>query len=170
MSANVQMLPLSTRSRVLPMLAATGFGVGVVDITYAFVVYARNGVTSTQILQGIASGILGRDAFTGSGGAIFGLAIHFFIAYSVTAFYFFLAKQISWLNQHAILSGVLYGAGVYLFMHYVVIPLAFHRPWRMPSFLAVCEFVEHMLFVGLPIALVARSAYSWPQLQPEGEK
>jgi uncharacterized membrane protein YagU involved in acid resistance len=158
MSIGAQALQLPSRNRPLPMFLATGFAVGVVDIVYAFLFYGMFGATPLRILQSIASGVLGRPAFAGgSRTAALGLLLHFFIAFSVTAFYFFLASRFFWFNAPAVVSGLCFGAGVFLFMHLVVLPLSAHAPGFLPLFPAVCEFIEHMLFVGLPIALAART-------------
>jgi hypothetical protein len=61
----------------------------VLDITAAFVVYGGlYGVNPVLILQGIASGILGRSAFNGGYPvALLGLFLHFFIAFTATFVY-----------------------------------------------------------------------------------
>jgi hypothetical protein len=163
MSIGAEALQLPSRNRPLPVFLAAGFAVGVVDIVYAFLFYGMFGATPQLILHSIASGLLGRPAFAGGNAtATLGLILHFFIAFSVTAFYFFLASRFSWFNAHAVVSGLCYGAGVFLIMHVVVLPLSAHAPGFLPLFPAVCEFIEHMLFVGLPIALAARTIFYRP--------
>jgi uncharacterized membrane protein YagU involved in acid resistance len=160
MSTSVEALQFTSRNRPLPVFLATGCAVGIVDIVYAFLFYGMFGASPRIILQSIASGLLGRAAYSGGARtAALGLVLHFFIAFSVTAFYFFLASRVFWFNAHAVVSGLGYGAGVFLFMHLVVLPLSAHAPGFLPLFPATCEFLEHMLFVGLPVALAARTIF-----------
>ena len=58
--------------------------------------------------------------------------------------------------QRAVPAGLLYGVAVYLFMNFVVLPLSAVRrpPFELGIFLL--NMVEHMLLVGLPIALAIR--------------
>ena len=164
MSSTTQALRMPARYRLLPVLVITGFAVAVIDIVYAFLFYAQYGATPKAILQSVASGLLGRAAFSdGNRSAALGLFLHFFIAYSITAFYLFLSRKVTWINRHFVLCGLSYGAGIFLFMHVVVIPLSAHSHRAMPTMAALCEFTEHMLLVGLPIALAARCVTSDPQ-------
>lgn len=158
MSSIVVPTRVNTQNRTIPVFLLTGAAIAVIDIVYAFLFYGMFGAKPLRILQGIASGLLGRASFSyGNRSAALGLLLHFFIAYSVTAFYFLLANRVGWFNRHAVVSGIGYGAGVFLFMHYVVIPLSAYPGGRLPLVAWVCEFMEHMLLVGLPIALAARS-------------
>jgi hypothetical protein len=61
------------------------------------------------------------------------------------------------MTQRAVLSGMLYGEMVFLFMNYVVVPLsAIHRfpTYTMP--LIITGPIGHLFLVGLPIALAVR--------------
>src|SRR6266516_1094649 len=112
------------RPRALPAILRAGLLAGVLDITAAIVVYAH--VTRTvPMLQGIASGLLGRDAFTGGLlTAGLGLLCHFCIATSAAAVYFLASRRLPFLLRHAVVSGEAYGVVVYFFMQVVVIPAA----------------------------------------------
>ena len=163
MAVGANALQLPARYRLVPVLVGTWLSVGIVDITYAFLFYGMFGAKPGRILQGIASGLLGRAAFAQGDRTVFlGLFLHFFIAFSVTAFYFLLASRWMWLNRNALLSGLGYGAGVFVVMHYLVIPLSANPGGHMPLISQVCEFVEHMLFVGSPIAWAARMVFLQP--------
>ncbi len=161
MSTSVQLAVIPAKRHTLPVLLATGTLVGIADIVYAFAFYGMFGVAPGRILRGIAAALLGLSAMAGGiGVAAIGLALHFFIAFSVTAFYFLIASRIASLNRHAVLCGVLYGAGVFIFMHWVVIPLsAIGSRSHVELIPGICEFVEHMVFVGLPVSIAARSVF-----------
>jgi len=84
------------------------------------------------------------------------VVLHFAIAYSAAICYYLLSRKLTFLVRHAILSGLIYRAVVYLFMHWVVLPLSAVPDSQAPLLYKVCEFVEHGFFVGLPIALSVR--------------
>src|SRR5262245_58522959 len=100
----------------------TALIVGVCDITYTLVFsYFRSGTSPQRLLQGVASGAFGRDAFTGGWAtAAAGLGFHFFIAFTITALFFMLARRLPWLIDQPWLTGPLYGIGVYVVMNWVV--------------------------------------------------
>ena len=87
-------------------------------------------VTSKQILQGIASGLLGAQAFQGGNAtAALGLALHYLIAFVWTIVFYMLAKNIRVLTRWPLIVGPLYGTFVWLVMNLVVLPLSHvHAP------------------------------------------
>jgi len=73
-------------SGALPAIFSAGLLAGVLDITAAFVTWVPQGVPPVRILQGIASGLLGPQAFKeGIQTALLGGALHFLIALSAAA-------------------------------------------------------------------------------------
>src|SRR5260370_20316671 len=92
------------RNAWLAILRA-GLVAGVLDITAAIVVYAH--VTHVvPLLQGIASGILGRDAFTGGlATAALGLLCHFLIAAGAAPVYYLASRRPPLPLPHALISG-----------------------------------------------------------------
>lgn len=134
-----------------------GLTCGVMDITAALVVYGLvYGVPPVQLLQGIASGLLGRQAFRGGiATAALGLLLHFVIALSAAAVYFLVSHKFSFLTQQAVASGVLYGVAVYFFMQQVVaLSATVKNPFAVK--LMLIGVVIHIFCVGLPIALIVR--------------
>ena len=134
-----------------------GLTCGVMDISAALVVYGWvYGVPPLQLLQGIASGLLGRQAFRGGiATAALGLLLHFVIAFSAAAVYFLVSQKFPFLIQQAVLSGVLYGLAVYFFMQQVVaLSAAVKHPFSVQ--LMLIGVVIHIFCVGLPIALIVR--------------
>jgi hypothetical protein len=125
------------------------------DITAAFVTWWPKGVLPSRILKGIASGMLGPDAYNGGWPiAALGLAFNFFIAFSAATVFYFASRKLAFLTQHPFLSGPLYGVAVYLVMYWIVMPLSRyrHRPFTLTS--TTIAIVTHIICVGLPIALV----------------
>jgi uncharacterized membrane protein YagU involved in acid resistance len=132
---------------------------GTLDILDPIVFYGiRNHVPPQRILQSVASGLIGRAAFTGGlRTALIGLALHFTIAAIWTTLFVLVAQRLRVLSQHAIVSGLLYGALIYIVMNGLLLPLfhvapASHHPVQLLNgVLAV------VLLVGLSISLVNRS-------------
>lgn len=134
-----------------------GLLAGALDITAAFVVYGLRGATPLRILQSVASGLLGADAFKGGlGTAALGALLHFLIALVAAAVYYAASRKLGVLVQRAVVSGLLYGIAVYVFMNFVVLPLSAvaKRPFVLE--LALVILAVHMVCVGLPIALAVR--------------
>ena len=141
-----------------------GLLAGALDITAAFVVYGLRGATPLRILQSIASGLLGADAYKGGlATAALGLLLHFIIAVVAAAVYWAASRKLGVLVQRPVASGLLYGVAVYLFMNFVVLPLSAvaRRPFVLE--LALVIVAVHMVCVGLPIALAVRR---WAPLRP----
>ena len=137
-------------------ILAAGLTVGVLDISSAFVIWWQRGVGLRRGLQGIAAGLLGANAF--DGGLVtagLGLALHFFVAFVVVSVFYLASRKIEFLTRHSVVSGVLYGIGVYIVMYWFVLPSAFptfrHRVWN--ELLAVAI---HISLIGLPCALIVR--------------
>ena len=134
-----------------------GLAAGVLDITAAFVNSGLRGRTPMWVLQSIASGMLGADAFRGGfRTAVLGAALHFSIAFVACAVYVAASRRINLLVQRAIICGLLYGVAVYVFMYLVVLPLTFHRSFVSPISAVAIGLSIHMVCVGLPISLVVR--------------
>ena len=107
-------------------ILTAGLVVGVLDISSAFVIWWQRGVGARRGLQGIAAGLLGENAY--NGGLVtagLGLALHFFVAFVVVSVFYLASRKIQLLTIHPIVSGVLYGIGVYLVMYWFVLPTVF---------------------------------------------
>jgi hypothetical protein len=142
------------RSRPLLTIVAAWLIAGILDITSAFVIAGIKGTGSIRMLQGIASGLLGKRSF--EGGLLtagLGLAIHFFIAFTAATLFYLISRKFKFLIEHAIVAGLLYGIAVYLFMYWIVIRIVF--PNAHPSLSRdVTAVLVHMFLIGLPISLI----------------
>lgn len=149
------------RARAFDTVVLGGVTAGVLDILDAFIVATINGGSPIRVLHAIASGIFGRLAYDGGVAvAALGLALHFAIALGAATTFFLATRKLTILLRHPVLSGLTFGLGVWVFMHYIVLPITF---WRLPTLGAWPQLTNqvaiHMLGVGLPIALFAsRSA------------
>ena len=135
-----------------------GLMAGVFDLAAALIINGLKGVSPIRILQAIASGLLGMAAYrNGFKSAALGVVLHFLIAFVAAAVYYAASRRLDYLVRAAILSGLLYGIIVYLFMNFVVLPLSAFPHNSSFSFAAFIQgIIVHMLFVGLPISLSIR--------------
>jgi|SRR5215472_1121784 len=146
---------LGANPRPIPAVLVGGLIVGVLDLTYAIVVYSPR--KPILIPQTIASGILGPRSYSGGAqSAALGVVLHFLIALGAATVYYVASRKLGFLVQRAILMGLIYGALVYLFMHLVVLPVSAAQNRHAPLIYQACEFVWHWVGVGLPIALSVR--------------
>lgn len=133
--------------------------VGTLDILDAFIFNGFRGVSPGRILQFIASGLLGREAFAGGAAtAALGLLLHFFIAFVVVAIYLLASQRLPILARRPFALGPLYGVLVHLIMHYGVVPLSAvtRAPGPMPLASVINQLLIHALGIGLVTALFAR--------------
>jgi hypothetical protein len=127
-----------------------GLAAGVGDSLLALILYKAPLVV---IYQSIASGLLGREAYKGGlATAALGLFLHFFIATTAAAVYVGASRKLPLLLRRPVPSGLAFGAAVYFFMKYVVLPLS--SVPRLGPF-EPAAMVGHALLVGLPIAYFA---------------
>jgi len=134
-----------------------GLMAGTLDAVDGVIAFGTQGLNPIQVLQYIASGALGQAAFRGGlSTAALGALLHFIIAWVAAGVFVFASRWMAVLRTRAVLFGLLYGAAVYFFMNYLVLPLSAvaRRPFHLGLFLN--GVIGHALLVGLPIALVAR--------------
>ena len=121
-----------------------------------------NGGNPLKVFRFIASGILGKEVMEKdlAGMAFVGLQLHFIIAISFAAFFFFIYPKIKFLSNYIVLTGLLYGIFVWLVMNKIVVPLSntAKLPFNLTQmFVGICIL---MFAVGLPIALLAKKYYA----------
>ena len=139
------------------VIAGATLLVGTLDISDAFIFYGLRGVTPARILQGIASGVLGRSAFgMGHRSALLGLFFHFFIAFCATVV-FLLASRKFPVGRYPWLYGALFGITLYCVMNYIVLPLSKIGLRPTPPLIPLINGVAALVFcIGIPLAFIAR--------------
>lgn len=136
-----------------------GIVAGTLDAVDGVIAYGTKGLTPVQVLQYIASGALGKSAFQGGlSTAALGAAFHFVIAWVAAAIFVLASRRLQTLKTHAVPAGLLYGAAVYFFMNYLVLPLSAVAPAPVQLGLFLNGVIGHALFVGLPISFFAGRA------------
>ncbi|MBW8843626.1 MAG: hypothetical protein JF607_01455 [Burkholderiales bacterium] len=130
------------------LLAGTG------DLIFALSYYGMK----LRVFQGVAAGLIGREAALSGGPATFalGVALHYAIALIWAAIFCIAARQLPALLRNATVAGLVYGLVVYFGMNNVVLPLsALHTP-AWPPRPDAAAIAAHCFLFGLPIALAAR--------------
>ena len=137
-----------------------GLIAGACDMTYALFWFA--GVKHApwmRIPQSVAGGLIGKASFDGGAGTVLlGFALHWSIALIWAAIYVYAARRFfPDLLRKPIPYGFAYGAWIYFFMNWVVLPLdAMHtRPHFAPLDTWLTGLAVHVFGIGLAIALSA---------------
>jgi uncharacterized membrane protein YagU involved in acid resistance len=140
-----------------PPVLAGGLLAGALDIIYACLFWAvKAGVPPTRIFQSVAAGLLGEASFAGGAAtAALGLLLHFLIACSMAATYYFAARRWPLLARRPVPAGIVYGLLLYVVMNLVVVPLSAAGPGSNDPVWIALTVAVHALFVGLPIAWFA---------------
>jgi hypothetical protein len=145
----------------LPRAVLVGGSIaGALDILFALTNAAVNGMVPQRLLQVVASGLLGEDAYAGGWPtALLGLVAHFTLSYLWAALFVTAAARMPRLVAKPALSGPVFGVLVFLTMRLVVLPVsAFPHPVSFNNLSAGLDLLSHMFFFGLPIALAAAKA------------
>ena len=148
---------------LLKAILVTGFIAGTLDMSGAIVVWSfvLQKVTPVQILQGIASGVFGKEAFSGNPLiAASGVLFHYVIAFSFTILFFLLYPRIPFLRNQKVISGLLYGIFAWAFMNYIVLPISnvHMSPFKWSN--AIISFSILMVCLGLPISILTNRYYN----------
>jgi hypothetical protein len=134
-----------------------GLVAGILDAVDGVIAFGTQGLNPVQVLQYIASGALGQSAFHGGlATAALGAAFHFSIAWVAAGVFVLATRRLEILKTHAVPAGLLYGAAVYFFMNYLVLPLSAVAASTFHLGLFLNGVIGHALFVGFPISLFAR--------------
>jgi hypothetical protein len=138
-----------------------GLAVGVLDGLAAVILTSLRGGSPTRMFQTIASGLIGRASLEGGWATILlGVSLHFLIAFIWAMIYYGASLKLPALIRRTLICGPIYGVVVYFAMQIIVLPLSAIR--KPPFFFAapLQGIIVHILCVGLPIALAARSVGS----------
>jgi hypothetical protein len=143
-------------------IIGTGLFAGILDGVAAELLYFISGGKNPSIVfQYIASGVFGKEAF--SGGTlmvVLGVAFHLFIASSWTFIFFLVYPRLPVLSRKKILGGIVYGLALWLAMNLVVLPLSHVRQLPFDAMRALTGIVVLMVAVGLPVSLSAHRFFS----------
>jgi len=151
---------LTPAAGMLRAILVGGFIAGLLDIIYAIAVWGARGASPARVLQGVASGLIGREAAVAGGmsTAILGLVAHFVIMFGAAAVFCFASLRFPFLVRRWLFSAVVFGCLMYLAMNYVIVPLS-AASGKPPSGINILiALLPHLVVVGPPIAWAARHA------------
>jgi hypothetical protein len=144
-------------------ILTAGFIAGALDILAAIIVYSvvMQRTTDIRILQGIGRAAYGASFFHNDTVlALYGLFVHFIIAFSFSAFYFFIFPYVSFAKRQALISGLLYGIFVWCVMNLVILPL-FHISNIPTIWDAIARGCLILMFcVGIPNSIIVSRYYA----------
>ncbi|HEY3947421.1 hypothetical protein [Phenylobacterium sp.] len=146
----------STPGKVAAAILGGGFMAAAFDFFAAMLIYHG---TASGVAKAIAKGWYGAAVKTMPPMVeVIGIASHYFILITAAAIFTLASLRLSILRRYAWISGPLFGVGIYIVMHFVIVPLSQAAGGSSPKGLAfVEEFGGHMFVIGLPIALWARA-------------
>ncbi len=161
MSNSISLFNFTKSSSALKTVLWSGLVAGVLDsIAGVIVYYIYFGLNPLQVLQFIASGIYGPSAINGGVGMIvIGTFFHFLIAYVCALAYFFLYPKITVLRKYKVVSGLVFGLGIWLVMNLLILPYTHIPKSPFDLSLAIVGIIWHMILVGVPIALITSNYY-----------
>lgn len=139
-----------------------GLLVGTLDILAAFGnAYISFDVGPMSVLKYIASSVFGPGALEGGTDmVVYGLLMHYGIAYFFTALYFFLYPRLGGGAQNNIVIGVMYGLFIWLLMNLVIVPFTKipHSHMHVPQ--TIINIVILMVMIGVPLSIITNNFYS----------
>jgi hypothetical protein len=134
---------------------------GCLDITAACIqAYLSKSVTPDILLKFIASGVFGKDAF--SGGIefmMFGLFVHFLIVFTCTVTYFLLYPKLKLLQKNILLSSLFVALIAWAITTRLIIPLSKIQTPAFNFTKALIAVAVLYFCIGLPITFFVKKFY-----------
>lgn len=152
----------STKRSTAKAILTAGLIVGTLDIIAAGTQTLQGGGTLLRLGQYIASGALGKSAFSGGWlTATYGYVFHYLIALAFTVFFFLLYPRIAILGKSRLATGLLYGLLVWAVMNRVVVPLsAIGGPNTFNLSRAAIAAGILIVCMGLPLSFLAHRHFA----------
>jgi uncharacterized membrane protein YagU involved in acid resistance len=148
-------------NNLISRIIRAGLIVGTLDILAACIYYFfKTKDNPLNILKFVASGIFGKEAFSGRNNMIVsGLILHYVIAFAFTILFFWLFSNIKILSKNKIVTGIIYGIFVWVVMNLIVVPLSNvpHRPFNMAN--AIINVIILIVCIGIPLSFMANIFY-----------
>jgi uncharacterized membrane protein YagU involved in acid resistance len=152
---------LTNRRSAMSTILLAGFVAGLMDIVAAIITYyIRTQKEPTRLFQFIASGIFGKEAFTGGTTmALLGLLFHFILACLFAIAFYLIYPKIKLLSKNKVITGLVYGIVVWVIMNLVVLPLSKAPRLPLDPTQAAIGMAILMVCIGLPISLIVHRHY-----------
>lgn len=150
------------RSNVFSTFVGTGLVAGTMDaIAASGQYYLRTGKSPAAVWRYVAGALVAADAAVSPEARVaIGLLMHYAIAFTWTALFFFAASRLLVLRGNPWIIGPLYGVFVWVMMARVLVPLTRIGPPKTfdPTQAAIAAAIL-VVCIGIPIALGARRIY-----------
>ncbi|WP_276502336.1 hypothetical protein [Terrimonas pollutisoli] len=140
----------------------SGLLVGSLDIIAALVqFYSKTGKDPLIVLKYIASAVFGKSAYSGSNSmAVWGLLLHFLIAFIWTIFFFLIYPKLKLLSWNRIVTGIIYGIFIWIIMTQVVVPISKATAGAFNVKNAIIAVLILIAVIGIPLSFIAHRFYS----------
>ena len=135
---------------------------GCLDITAACLqAWLTKSITPDIILKYIASGIFGKAAFSGGTGfVLFGLFIHFFVAFACTLVYFLVYPKLKLLHKNILLSALFVAVIAWAVTTQLIVPLSKIVPPHFNFTKVIIAIAILYCCIGLPVCFFAKRYFS----------
>jgi hypothetical protein len=140
----------------------SGLLVGTLDIVAACLnTWIPYHIGPAIVLKFIASGLLGKAAFTGGNDmAAYGMIIHFLITYAFTWFFFAIYPRLKLASFNWVLTGIIYGVLIWVVMNLVVVPITLIPKGHFKLTQIAIGAGILVLLIGLPLSYIAKQYYA----------
>lgn len=144
--------------RVFWAILLGGLTAGSLDILSAFATFVPHGATVPGILQFIASGLIGKAAFTGGTATVaLGLIVHFGLTTAMAAVFVVFTTKVPLALARPWLFGCGFGVLAYVAMNFLIVPHSAVAGWKLPEGWGIVSgLLAHCMFVGAPIAHISK--------------
>lgn len=153
---------MASKNTLTRAIILTGLLAGTLDITAATIqFYLVTGKGPEVILRYIAGALFGAEVVNNQPVMpIIGLVMHYCIAMTFTAFYYWVYPRMAYLGKKWWVNGIVYGLLVWIVMNVLLVPLTRigHRPFHLNNVLIGAGIL--VICIGIPIAYFSHRFYS----------
>ncbi|MEL1265639.1 hypothetical protein [Pseudoxanthomonas putridarboris] len=151
-------LPLTWRQGpsavVAPWFLLAALAATALDLGFAMLFWAGEGVAPLRIPQSIAAWAVGAEAFAGGARtAAMGVLVYLALIWGLARLHAMAARRLPVLRRNPVRGGLLYGASMYVVVFHLAVPLFAvdgAAPARLDWIMACV--LAYMLLIGLPCA------------------
>lgn len=144
----------------LPVFGLLGLLVGSLDLAFAIGYWVVRDLPPERVVQAMAGWVLGRDAAFAGGWrtALLGTALHYGLMVSVAMGYRLAADRYAVLRRRPVLAGAAYGAGCYVLVHVIAVPLSAGPPPPLPLDWQLTCLAVYVALIGIPCGALTQAA------------
>lgn len=158
------------KPRAFDTIVYGGLAIGILDFFDALIFFGWYlGAGVLPVFQGVAAGVLGREAARAGGWNtwLLGVLLHFVVAFAIAGVFYLMSRVFPRILRRPVVSGLIFGVMAHFVMQIVVIPLsAIGGTPTFPLKTTLNGVIGHAFLVGLPVALIAR----WSACRNSGTK